>query len=80
MSANRQTYMHTTFANAVTLVWGSLRLSLHLSAVALYYMPMIWEAGSKYILSMGFHAVGRELDRVRFWFDSSQDCYASGLD
>jgi len=21
---------------------------------------------------MGFHAVGRELDRVRFWFDSSQ--------
>ena len=75
MSANRQTYMHTTFANAVTLVWGSLRLSLHLSAVALYYTRMIsfkLEAGRKYILSMGFHAVGRELDRVRFWFDSSQ--------
>jgi len=41
MSANRQTYMHTTFANAVTLVWGSLRLSLHLSAVTLYYTRMI---------------------------------------
>ena len=26
MAANRQTYIHTTFANAVTLVWGSLRL------------------------------------------------------
>ena len=27
MAASRQTYIHTTSANAVTLVWGSLRLA-----------------------------------------------------
>ena len=27
MAANGQTYIHTTSANAVTLVWGSLRLA-----------------------------------------------------
>ena len=27
MAANRQTDIHTTSANAVTLVWGSLRLA-----------------------------------------------------
>jgi len=27
MAANRQTYIHTHVCNAVTLVWGSLRLA-----------------------------------------------------
>ena len=27
MAAHRQTYIHTTSANAVMLVWGSLRLA-----------------------------------------------------
>jgi len=27
MATNRHTYIHTTSANAVTLVWGSLRLA-----------------------------------------------------
>ena len=39
MAANRQTYIHTTSANAVTLVWGSFRLTLITQAIQ--YIPQL---------------------------------------
>ena len=47
MAANRQTYTHTTSANAVTLVWGSLRLA-PIKASPNYHSPL----GNVYFLHM----------------------------
>ena len=48
MAANRQTYIHTTSANAVTLVWGSLRLApIKLVSCSLFLCYTVQAAGLK---------------------------------
>ena len=38
MAAHRQTYIHTTSANAVTLAWGLLRLAPKIAQVVTPYL------------------------------------------